>query len=796
MFQKATLAAVCVLCALAAAGQTTTIAGGNWNDASIWSAGVPAAGTTTTVTYPVLLTGDLSISGSYTFSNNVTDVTGGSNYSLTLTGTLDVTAGTTVFEGNGNINNGSTLYVRNGATLILGNTSVGNNVTLLVEAGGTLIINGSLTNSNNSGTFTIGGIVYVNGNFNNGGTADLTGTGDIITTNALNNTGSSTTFGSGSDCSTGPCSGRNLCSFSNTIASNQTLCSGSTPAALSGNAVTSPTYLWESSTTSSSTGFSTAAGTSNGQNYTPGALTQTMWYRRKVTASGCTGTSVPVQVTVVSTAGGWKGTTNNWNTASNWCNNAVPTSTTDVTISTGVPNQPQVTAASSCRNLVINAGASVTLNASNTLDIYGNFTNNGTFTTNSSTVTLRGTSQTVSGNSITFNNLVINNSATSVSSYLTVQSTLTMTAGTINLAGYTFTLGANGGTIGTLSYTAGWMYNGTFQRWVSTSVMPDGDVRGLFPMGTSTDKRRMYVSFPTTAPNPAGTISVRHMGATTTSTVSVTDGASTIARRQDSYWNITSGNSLAGGTYNLRAGGTGFGTVGNLANLRLMRASDVTGTNGGTVAGSTVTDFLVIRTGISLTNLASNFYVGSVDAIVTPLPVKLVTFTAVGQPEGIQLDWVTASEDDLEGFQIERASEDLVFEPIAKADSKGGTKLKATYRYVDENPLGGRNYYRLKSIDIDGTFEYSDLVYADWHRLETNLYPNPVTNKKVTLEMRDNVELPVVIKLVNSLGCEIFYQQVDTQKKVLELPDSLMPGVYYLKVVGHGANETLRLIVQ
>src|SRR5688572_24894993 len=108
MFRKVALAVLCAIGMHMAAAQTTTVSGGNWSDASNWSNGVPAAGTTTTVTAPLVMDTDISISGSYTFSQSVTDVTGGSNYSLTLTGTLDVTVGTTTFGGNGNINNGST----------------------------------------------------------------------------------------------------------------------------------------------------------------------------------------------------------------------------------------------------------------------------------------------------------------------------------------------------------------------------------------------------------------------------------------------------------------------------------------------------------------------------------------------------------------------------------------------------------------------------------------------------------------------------------------------------------------
>ena len=80
------------------------------------------------------------------------------------------------------------------------------------------------------------------------------------------------------------------------------ICAGSTPAGLTG---TSPTggsgtyvYLWESSTTSAVAGFATASGTSNTQNYTPGSLTQTTWYRRTVTSGGCSSTSAVIQITV------------------------------------------------------------------------------------------------------------------------------------------------------------------------------------------------------------------------------------------------------------------------------------------------------------------------------------------------------------------------------------------------------------------------------------------------------------------------------------------------------------------
>ncbi|MBL7859420.1 MAG: T9SS type A sorting domain-containing protein [Cyclobacteriaceae bacterium] len=797
----------CLLSAFRVAiAQTTTVSSGNWNDASVWSpATVPTANTNVDVTIPVVLNQNITIgTGDYFFFQNVTDLPGGTNYTLTANtagGILDIKAGTTTFGGAATFSN-STIIVRNGATLILGATNINNGTTLLIEAGGTLIVNGTLTNSNSGGSFTINGLVQVNGDYDsNNGNLDVTGSGDIFTTGTIFNQGSSTVFGTNNDCGAGPCSGRNLCSFSNTISASQVLCSGTSPAALSGNAVGSPVYSWESSTTSSSSGFALASGTNNTQNYTPGVLTQTTYFRRKVTSGGCTGISPPVTVAVLPLAGGWKGTTTNWNLNTNWCNNTVPTSTTDVTISTGVPNFPQITAAANCRDLLINTGASVTINASNTLSIFGNLTNNGTLTTNTSTVTLSGSSQqTASGNAINFNNLTINNSSGSspqvvINSFLTIQGTLTMTAGNVNLSGYNLTLGLDAGTTGTLSYTNGRLFNGDFTRWVSTPVIPDLSVRGLFPMGTSSDKRLLYVSYPSTAPTTLGTIRVGHTGATTTSVVSVTDGG-TIVRRQDSFWKVATGNGLAGGTINLRAGGTGFGTVGALTDLRIMLATAAAPGSNATATGS-FTDFLTIRTGLSAATLSGNFYIGSINATQSPLPIKLLSFKATPLQGGVSLDWVTSSEKDFDYFQVERASDDLQFKPLGRVVAKGGLNIETHYDFFDSKPLNGKNYYRLKNIDFDGSFDYSPVVYVDWQSSsDIVLYPNPITNREFMLELDGEVTPGTSISVLNTVGLEIMQRKVLQSEELISLPDDTKAGIYFVKIQRQESSRTIKVVVK
>jgi gliding motility-associated-like protein/uncharacterized repeat protein (TIGR01451 family) len=86
---------------------------------------------------------------------------------------------------------------------------------------------------------------------------------------------------------------------SNVVTAPQSICIGSTPAPLTGNAITgTPVYLWQFSITSGTTGFAPATGTNNGKDYTPTVPLQSIWYRRIVNSGSCTDTSAAIMITV------------------------------------------------------------------------------------------------------------------------------------------------------------------------------------------------------------------------------------------------------------------------------------------------------------------------------------------------------------------------------------------------------------------------------------------------------------------------------------------------------------------
>ncbi len=110
---------------------------------------------------------------------------------------------------------------------------------------------------------------------------------------------------------------------------------------------------------------------------------------------------------------------------------------------------------------------------------------------------------------------------------------------------------------------------------------------------------------------------------------------------------------------------------------------------------------------IIATDIALGFYVLQLEN--GSLPVELSSFDAISEEEKVKLEWTTISEKNSAFFEVERSSDGLEFESIAKLDGQGNSEELINYLTYDESPLKGNNYYRLKQIDQDGKFEYSEI---------------------------------------------------------------------------------------
>jgi hypothetical protein len=111
-----------------------------------------------------------------------------------------------------------------------------------------------------------------------------------------------------------------------------------------------------------------------------------------------------------------------------------------------------------------------------------------------------------------------------------------------------------------------------------------------------------------------------------------------------------------------------------------------------------------------------------------PLPIELVNFNCSYINRNTNgLNWTTASESNNDYFAIERSSNGIEFNQIAKVDGAGNSLTTLNYSFKDENPLSGISYYRLKQVDFNGKFSYSEICSVTNNGDgNVSFYPNPV----------------------------------------------------------------------
>jgi len=139
------------------------------------------------------------------------------------------------------------------------------------------------------------------------------------------------------------------------------------------------------------------------------------------------------------------------------------------------------------------------------------------------------------------------------------------------------------------------------------------------------------------------------------------------------------------------------------------------------------------------------------------IPVELTSFTATANGNEVILNWSTATELNNFGFEVQRLTIENVWKKIVLLEGYGTTTETHNYSYVDANLTPGKYLYRLKQIDFNGQYEYSNLVeielIPEQYALYQN-YPNPFNpSTKITYTIP---ELSfVTIKVYDVLGNEI-----------------------------------------
>lgn len=171
-----------------------------------------------------------------------------------------------------------------------------------------------------------------------------------------------------------------------------------------------------------------------------------------------------------------------------------------------------------------------------------------------------------------------------------------------------------------------------------------------------------------------------------------------------------------------------------------------------------------------------------------PLPLRLLDFTVQKSEEKALLKWHTTSEINTAAFEIERANKSN-FVKIGEVAALNRSGFHS-YQFEDAELSTGSNFYRLKMIDIDGKFTYSDIRRIDIQSIEkVRISPNPVTSvMKVA-----GVSGYDALQVVDASGKVVYQQAISRDEEVMNMA-KLSRGNYVLRLKGKQGQKSLRFV--
>lgn len=206
------------------------------------------------------------------------------------------------------------------------------------------------------------------------------------------------------------------------------------------------------------------------------------------------------------------------------------------------------------------------------------------------------------------------------------------------------------------------------------------------------------------------------------------------------------------------------------------------------------------------------WYVDNVKISVynSTVPVELISFHAEVVNSQVELTWITATETNNMGFEIQKCLTQTLSEgdglqtwgTIGFVDGNGTTTIPQSYSFIDKNVVAGNYKYKLKQLDFDGTFEYSNVVEVEvtspsTFSLKQN-YPNPF-NPSTVISYQLPISVDVTLKVYDVLGNEVatlINKEKSAGSYEVEFNASSLPsGTYFYQLKAGSFIEAKKMIL-
>ncbi len=178
-------------------------------------------------------------------------------------------------------------------------------------------------------------------------------------------------------------------------------------------------------------------------------------------------------------------------------------------------------------------------------------------------------------------------------------------------------------------------------------------------------------------------------------------------------------------------------------------------------------------------------------ALCSSLPLNFLKFTGELVNDNTTLYWQTTNEVNTKQFEIEKSTNSINFVKIGVVISKNNLAINS-YEYTDNEYFTGKMYYRLKQIDKDGKYNYSQVIsVANIKKFGFTLYPNPAKNK-IIININNNI-LPSKINIISADGKKLITVSTKINEPQTSIDISkLIAGTYYVLIENASTKQTLR----
>ena len=196
-------------------------------------------------------------------------------------------------------------------------------------------------------------------------------------------------------------------------------------------------------------------------------------------------------------------------------------------------------------------------------------------------------------------------------------------------------------------------------------------------------------------------------------------------------------------------------------------------------------------------NTAGSKAVDRFRIVFRPAEVLPLTFTAIAaakQNKSIAVSWKTTNELNVAKYEVEKSADGIVFKKEHTTAAQNTSSN--SYSWLDESPTDNYNYYRVKSIDANGSTAYSKVVKVLMEeKAKMIVSPNPVANKTIQLQLGKAVSGVYSVVLFNDMGQQVFTTQLKhaagTIVHLINLKDNIAKGLYRLEIIAADSTRTV-----